>query len=169
MTVNPSSISETVRSSIDSAKRASAVVSEVAKRQVHLGLHVEEDGPALRAINPDDGKSFYIPRAALGHGKQVHLLLQGAAKDVKERRVFSPYDSDRVLTYFDGVIGLVSVFLYEELGWERTIDFKENPKPVLLSVLCFFHIMVYWLNTHHFLKFTARDTFSLPQIWCLIL
>ena len=125
----------------ESFKRGSEVVASIAKRQVHLGLHVDEDGPPIRALNPDDGKSFYIPRAALGRGKQIKLLFEGAGQDIKDRKIFSPYSSDRILGYFDGVIGLVSVFLYEELGWERTINFKDNPTPVLLSLLCFFHVM----------------------------
>ena len=33
----------------------------------------------------------------------------------------------------------MSVFLYEELGWEPLLNIKNDPRPVLLSVLCFFH------------------------------
>lgn len=38
-----------------------------------------------------------------------------------------------------GIVSLVSVFLYEELGWEPLLNVKNDPRPVLLSVLCFFH------------------------------
>jgi uncharacterized membrane protein len=158
-----------VHSTTTNLKRSCNAVATIAKRQVHLGLHVEEDGPPIRAISRNDGKSYYIPRTALNHCAQIRLLFEGAANDVRQRRVFSPYNSDRVLGYFDGVIGLVSVFLYEELRWDTTVNFRQNPKPVLLCLLCFFHIMVYWLNTHHILKFAKGNTFSLPQIWCLML
>ena len=42
-------------------------------------------------------------------------MFEGARDDVRDRRIFSPYDVQRVLNYFDGAISFVSVFLYEEL------------------------------------------------------
>ena len=64
------------------------------------------------------------------------------------------------------VISFVAVFLYEELGWQPLINFREDPKPVLLSLLCYFHIVIYWLQVHHFLKFSP-NAMSLPQVWCV--
>ena len=122
-----------------------------------------------REIDTNTGISFYVPRR-LKTSTQTRLLFNGAKKDIKERNIFSPYPSDRILMYFDGVVSLVSVFLFEEgpLGWQEILDIRNNPTPVLLSLLCFFHILVYWVEGHHFLKFSP-DVMSLPQVWCIML
>ena len=143
----------------------------------HLGLQVEDiDDNVMAACN--DGSSSYPTREShkslgkenISKGRQFRLLLAGARNDVLQGRrgLFSPYCVDRVLDYFDGIIALVSVFLFEELGWERTLNTREDPTPLLLSLLCFFHVMVYWINTHHWQKFSP-DTFNLPQIWLFML
>ena len=144
---------------------------------VHLGFHVEDDddeGVAAavaprREIDQNTGESFYIPQR-LKSSTQALLLFSGAKKDIKERNIFSPYPSDRILMYFDGVVSLVSVFLFEEgpMGWQEILDIRNNPTPVLLSLLCFFHILVYWVEGHHFLKFSP-NVMSLPQVWCVML
>ncbi len=93
-------------------------------------------------------------------------LLKGAYHDIRNRQLFSPFYTDRVLDYFDGVIGLVSVFLYEELDYDQLLNAREDPTALLLSLLCYFHVMVFFLNVHHFLKFSP-DTFSILQVWLI--
>jgi len=106
--------------------------------------------------------------AAGGVGKSLKLLFVGAVRDVKERNhIFSRYGADRVLDYFDGVVGLVSVFLYEELDYNHFLNVKDDPRPLLLSLLCFFHVMVFWINIHHFFKFSA-DVMTIWQVWLLL-
>ena len=142
---------------------------------VHLGFHVEDEDDVAAAVAPrreidrNTGISFYVPRR-LKISTQTHLLFNGAKKDIKERNIFSPYPSDPILMYFDGVVSLVSVFLFEEgpLGWQEILDIRNNPTPVLLSLLCFFHILVYWVVGHHTLNFSP-DVMSLPQVWCIML
>ena len=109
---------------------------------VHLGFHVEDDdeddvaaAAPRREIDRNTGISFYVPRR-LKISTQTHLLFNGAKKDIKERNIFSPYPSVRILMYFDGIVSLVSVFLFEEgpLGWQEILDIRNNPTPVLLSL-----------------------------------
>jgi hypothetical protein len=38
---------------------------------------------------------------------------------------------------------------------------------MFMALLCFIHVMVYWINFHHFLKFSGRD-FSIGQTWVVI-
>ena len=52
--------------------------------------------------------------------------------------------------------------------FQNALLVRDNPTPVLLALLCFFHIMVYWLNTHHFLKYSP-DNMSIVQVWCMAL
>jgi hypothetical protein len=93
-------------------------------------------------------------------------LIKGAYHDIRNRQLFSPFYTDRVLDYFDGVIGLVSVFLYEELDYDQLLNAREDPTALLLSLLCYFHVMVFFLNVHHFLKFSPH-TFSILQVWLI--
>ena len=97
-----------------------STIASVAKSQVHLGLHTEEDAKPIRSLD-NFGQSFYVRRRSqdVNVREQIQLLFRGAWNDIKERRVLSNYPADRIMNYFDGVISLVSVFLYEELGWQE--------------------------------------------------
>ena len=97
-----------------------STIASVAKSQVHLGLHTEEDAKPIRSLD-NLGQSFYVRRRSqdVNVREQIQLLFRGAWNDIKERRVLSNYPADRIMNYFDGVISLVSVFLYEELGWQE--------------------------------------------------
>ena len=97
-----------------------SAIASVAKNQVHLGLHTEEDAKPIRSLD-NLGQSFYVRRRSqdVNVREQIQLLFRGAWNDIKERRVLSNYPADRIMNYFDGVISLVSVFLYEELGWQE--------------------------------------------------
>ena len=64
------------------------------------------------AMNNIPSSSEEQPKRNPWSNKIQQLFLE-AYKDVQNRHLFSPYDSGRVLDYFDGVISLVSVFLYE--------------------------------------------------------
>ena len=96
-----------------------STIASVAKNQVHLGLHTEEDAKPIRSLD-NLGQSFYVRRRSqdVAVGEQIQLLFRGAWNDIKERRVLSNYPADRIMNYFDGIISLVSVVLYEELGWQ---------------------------------------------------
>ena len=97
-----------------------STIASVAKNQVHLGLHTEEDAKPIRSLD-NLGQSFYVRRRSqdVNVREQIQLLFRGAWSDIKERRILSNYPADRIMNYFDGVISLVSVFLYEELGWQE--------------------------------------------------
>jgi len=109
-----------------------------------------------------NNSSYYHFRGTL---KQ---LFTGAYTDIRKRHLFSPFESGRVLDYFDGVISLVSVFLYEALDYAQLLNVKEDSTPLLLSLLCYFHVMVFFINVHHFLKFSP-NVFSILQVWLLLL
>jgi len=102
------------------------------------------------------------------HCSALKQLFIGAYRDIQKRHIFSPFDSARVLDYFDGVISLVSVFLYEELNYDQLLNVTEDSTPLLLSLLCYFHVMVFWLEIHHFLKFSP-NIFSILQVWLIFL
>ena len=99
-----------------------STIASVAKNQVHLGLHTEEDAKPIRSLD-NFGQSFYVRRRSqdVAVCEQIQLLFSGAWNDIKERRVLSNYPADRIMNYFDGIISLVSVFLYEELGWQESL------------------------------------------------
>ena len=109
--------------------------------------------------------SEQLNRNPCSNTKQLFI---GAYKDVRDRHLFSPFDSSRVLDYFDGVISLVSVFLYEELDYDQLLNVNEDSTPLLLALLCYMHVMVFWINVHHFLKFSPH-VFSIVQVWLLFL
>ena len=46
------------------------------------------------------------------------------------------YPSELILNYFDGVISLVSVFLYEELGWENAHNVKQTNGLRIMMLFC---------------------------------
>ena len=81
--------------------------------------------------------------------------------------VFSPIQAEFVTQFFDRAAGLATVFLIIKLGWQHASVFLVEPQPMLMAVLCFFHVMVYWINFHHFLKFSRRE-FSITQTWTVI-
>eukprot|EP00984_Skeletonema_dohrnii_P014172 scaffold5932_cov96-Skeletonema_dohrnii-CCMP3373.AAC.4 len=68
------------------------------------------------------------------HISALKQLFIGAYRDIQKRHIFSPFDSARVLDYFDGVISLVSVFLYEELDYDQLLNVSEDATPLLLSL-----------------------------------
>ena len=74
-------------------------------------------------------------------------ILRGAWEDdLSTGNVLSPFKMDRVLAYFDSIVGLATVFLLIEiLGYEDSIQ-AEELTPMLQALLCFFHVMVYWIN-----------------------
>lgn len=96
------------------------------------------------------------------------MLCEEAFQELKQGQVLSSYKPDRVLDYFDAIVALATVFLFIKLGWEKTYNFKENSEPLLIAGLCFVHVMVYWINLHHFLKFSPPK-FSVLQVWLLVL
>ena len=83
------------------------------------------------------------------------------------RAMFSPVRAEFVTQFFDRAAGLATVFLIIRLGWQHASVFLVEPLPMLMAVLCFFHVMVYWINFHHFLKFSGQE-FSIAQTWTVI-
>ncbi|KAL9182636.1 hypothetical protein ACHAXT_013288 [Thalassiosira profunda] len=95
-----------VKAPASSVRRKSSFIgtmAKVARQQVHFDLQEEDDGPPVRRISELDGETFFTPRTALPKRKQALLLIEGARDDIKQHDLFSPYDSDRILNYFDGV------------------------------------------------------------------
>jgi len=96
------------------------------------------------------------------------LLKERVGRMTTERSIlFAPMRADWVLQFFDRAAGLATVFLIIKLGWQHTSFFVERPLPILMAILCFFHVMVYWINFHHFLKFSG-ERFSILQTWVVI-
>ncbi|CAB9501512.1 expressed unknown protein [Seminavis robusta] len=92
-----------------------------------------------------------------------------AWQDLRQGNVFSPYDGGHVLDYGHEIIALSTVFLAIKLGFQGVVDFSTDREPLLVAGLCFFHIMVYWINVLHFLKYTDMKNFSILQFWLLAL
>ena len=81
--------------------------------------------------------------------------------------LLSPYRGDLVLSLLNNAVSLATVFLIVKLGWRHAVSFGDNPLPMLMALLCFFHIIVYWLNLLHLLKFAETRYFSTSQTWTL--
>ena len=81
--------------------------------------------------------------------------------------LFAPLRASWVTEFFDRAAGLATVFLIIKLGWQHTSSFLDQPLPIFMAVLCFFHVMVYWINFHHFLRFSG-EYFSIAQAWVVI-
>jgi len=117
-------------------------------------------GATKEASNNTDGEVETTP--------QVNIF-RGALQDVKRGNIFSSYSNDRVLNYFDAIIGLSTVFLFiETLGWQNTIDAGLRSAGLLAALLCFFHVMVYWIVTYHALKYSP-DHMTVVSVWLLVL
>jgi len=80
---------------------------------------------------------------------------------------FSPVTAESVILIFDRAAGLATVFLIIKLGWQHASSVFDQPLPIFMAILCFFHVMVYWINFHHFLKFSG-ELFTIAQSWVVI-
>jgi hypothetical protein len=61
------------------------------------------------------------------------------------------YSSSFLFVSSDAVVGLATVFIFIE---EET-SLTGISDGLLAALLCFFHVMVYWINLHHNLKFLS--------------
>ena len=95
----------------------------------------------------------------------MRLLVKSAWLDIKQGEILTTYPSDFVIAYFDAAVGLATVFLFVELGWKKLYNF-DDPRPVLIAGLCFFHVVVFWINVHHFLKFSP-ERFTIVHVWLM--
>jgi hypothetical protein len=93
----------------------------------------------------------------------LRLLAERAWNDIKRGEVSSTYPRDFILAYLDAAVGLATAFLFVELGWKRIYN-VDDWRPLLIATLCFFHAVVYWINIHHFIKFSPED-FTVIQVW----
>ena len=94
-------------------------------------------------------------------------LVHGALRDVRHGHVLSRHNSEPFVAYFDAAVGLATAFLFVELGWQRIYDLT-NPQPLLIAGLCFVHVIVYWVNVHHLLRFSSEE-FTIVHIWTISL
>lgn len=102
-------------------------------------------------------------------------ILRGAARDFKCGNIFSPYQLVNALDFYDAVIGLATVFIFIENDWQTTIgkegiqtnDGDPLSSGLAAAMLCFFHVMGYWLNIHHNLKFSPPEL-SVLQVWAIV-
>lgn len=92
-------------------------------------------------------------------------IFRGALGDLRSGNTISPYPIDQVLDFFDAVEDLTTVFLLIDPGWKETID-GERSNGLLAALLCFLHVMAYWLNIHHMLKYSPMQM-SVLQVWCV--
>ena len=118
-----------------------------------------------------------LTRRCAGHGSMarqnqmpppnLRRLMHGALRDVRHGHVLSRYGSDAFVAYFDAAVGLATAFLFVELGWKRIYDLT-NPQPLLIAGLCFVHVIVYWVNVHHLLRYSSGE-FTILHIWTMSL
>lgn len=90
-------------------------------------------------------------------------------KERKQSLFFSRFNGDSVMEHFNNAISFSMVFMIIKLGWEPIYDISNDLRPILIALLCFFHVAVYWLNFHHFLKFVDDESFSAAQTWTVAL
>lgn len=88
-------------------------------------------------------------------------------RDPVRRRNKIRYPGELVLEHLTSATGLATVFLVVELGWERVAAVSADPLPVAAALLCFVHIVVYWLNFIHLSLFADTDRFGLGQTWTI--
>jgi len=81
--------------------------------------------------------------------------------------LFATVRAESVTLIFDRAAGLATVFLIIRLGWQHASSVFDHPLPIMMAVLCFFHVMVYWINFHHFLRFSG-EYFTIAQSWVVI-
>jgi len=86
---------------------------------------------------------------------------------MKRSQLFSPVQAEQVIRFFNAATVLATVFLIIRLGWSHASSFFDQPLPIFMAILCFFHVMVYWMNFQHFLRFSP-DSFSIAQSWVVI-
>lgn len=81
--------------------------------------------------------------------------------------ILSKYNGESALEHFNNAVSFSMVFMIIKLGWEPIYDITSDIRPILIALLCFFHVAVYWLNFHHMLKFVDDMNFSLSQTWTI--
>ena len=93
----------------------------------------------------------------------------GALNDFKSGNFLSPYPASSALDYFDAVVGLATVFIFIADDGTETLGGAESgiSNGLLAALLCFFHVMVYWINIHQRLKFSP-PTMSILQVWSIV-
>ncbi|KAL7551672.1 hypothetical protein ACHAWF_017311 [Thalassiosira exigua] len=94
-----------------------------------------------------------------------HNIFRRAFREFRRGNILSPYPIGRALDFFDSVVGLATIFIFLDVGWAVFDD--SNVKGLLAALLCYTHVMGYWLNVHHNLKFSPK-TLSVLQVWCLV-
>lgn len=90
-------------------------------------------------------------------------MTTGAGHSPSRRRI--RYPGELVLEHLTSATGLATVFLVVELGWERVVAVGSDPLPVAAALLCFVHIVVYWLNFIHLGHFSDTSRLGLAQTW----
>jgi hypothetical protein len=55
--------------------------------------------------------------------------------------LFAPFRAIEVTSFSDRAAGLATVFLIVKLGWEHASSVVDQPMPLLMALLCFFHVM----------------------------
>lgn len=85
----------------------------------------------------------------------------------RQNVLFAPVRAEAVTQFFDRAAGLATVFLIIKLGWQHTSLVFDQPLPIFMALLCFFHVMVYWMNFHHFLRFSG-EFLTIAQSWVVI-
>ena len=81
--------------------------------------------------------------------------------------LFDTIRAESATLIFDRAAGLATVFLIIRLGWQHASAVFDQPLPILMAMLCFFHVMVYWINFHHFLRFSG-EYLTIAQTWVVI-
>ena len=90
-----------------------------------------------------------------------------ALHGIRSGNILSPYPIGSALDYFDSVVGLATVFVFLELRWE-VLDTEQTSKNLMLCLLTYTHVMAYWLNIPHNLKFSP-PTMNVLQVWFVVL
>ena len=97
--------------------------------------------------------------------REEFVLLWEEIKLGKDGDLLPTFRQPLVMFYLDAIVSICSITLFSQLGWsDREIGkYLKGPYPFAVSMLCFLHVTVYWINFRHAVRFT--EWFGLFQMW----
>jgi len=96
-------------------------------------------------------------------------LLREAWGDLKKGgAILSTFPRALIMGYVDRIAVLTSVYLVAKLTWETLDNIQDYQLRVSAAVFALFQVQVFWINVHHFLKFSSASI-NIFQVWLLLI